>query len=300
MKRSGVRLTGGIPISNKANLTLFDVLEQGSSVDAGTELTASAQSLQEQLVQVRKTELAGLAASIEEQYGAIHVKSIVKLGQPAIEVIRHVLRENHDLVIKGAEGQVGKFHAVFGSTELKLLRKCPCPVWLIKLSRQKRLSRILAAVDLSSNARDKASLDRLIMTLAASLVSRDESELHVAHAWTVANEQKLRGRQILKTTVDRLLVSMESACQKQLDELLAKFPHSNAKGHLIRGEPKDVILRFVGENKVDLVVLGTVARVGLPGFFIGNNAESILNAVDCSVLAIKPDRFETPVSISES
>lgn len=35
--------------------------------------------------------------------------------------------------------------------------------------------------------------------------------------------------------------------------------------------------------------MGSVARTGIPGFIIGNTAESILGQVQCSVLVIKPD-----------
>lgn len=43
------------------------------------------------------------------------------------------------------------------------------------------------------------------------------------------------------------------------------------------------------------MVMGTVARTGISGFFIGNTAEKILRNVNCSVLTVKPDSFETPV-----
>ena len=49
----------------------------------------------------------------------------------------------------------------------------------------------------------------------------------------------------------------------------------------------------------DLVVMGTVARTGVPGFIMGNTAEMILNQIDCSVLAIKPSGFVTPVTLEE-
>ena len=41
--------------------------------------------------------------------------------------------------------------------------------------------------------------------------------------------------------------------------------------------------------------MGTVGRTGVQGFFIGNTAEEILNQVECSVLAVKPPGFESPV-----
>ncbi|HOO52306.1 MAG TPA: universal stress protein [Alphaproteobacteria bacterium] len=43
------------------------------------------------------------------------------------------------------------------------------------------------------------------------------------------------------------------------------------------------------------MVMGTVGRTGIPGFFIGNTADSVLRQVGCSVLAIKPKGFSTPV-----
>ena len=44
-------------------------------------------------------------------------------------------------------------------------------------------------------------------------------------------------------------------------------------------------------------VAGTVARTGIPGLIMGNTAEAILEQLDCSVLAIKPPGFVTPVSL---
>jgi nucleotide-binding universal stress UspA family protein len=42
--------------------------------------------------------------------------------------------------------------------------------------------------------------------------------------------------------------------------------------------------------------MGTVAHSGVGGLFIGNTAEAILEPIECSVLAVKPEGFETPVS----
>lgn len=49
--------------------------------------------------------------------------------------------------------------------------------------------------------------------------------------------------------------------------------------------------------RVDCIVVGTVARTGIAGFIMGNNAETILERIDCSLLAIKPPGFVTPVTL---
>jgi len=48
---------------------------------------------------------------------------------------------------------------------------------------------------------------------------------------------------------------------------------------------------------VDLIVMGTLSRTGIPGYFIGNTSESILSQVNCSVLTMKPPGFVSPVTL---
>jgi universal stress protein E len=67
--------------------------------------------------------------------------------------------------------------------------------------------------------------------------------------------------------------------------------------HIVKGEADRVIQDLVQEHNADLVVMGTVARTGIPGLIMGNTAESILNNIGCSVLAVKPPGFVTPVTL---
>jgi universal stress protein E len=68
--------------------------------------------------------------------------------------------------------------------------------------------------------------------------------------------------------------------------------------HLLKGEPGDVIAEFAEAKKADLIVMGTVGRTGLAGFIVGNTAETILGAVRCSVIAVKPEGFQSPVTLN--
>ena len=62
-----------------------------------------------------------------------------------------------------------------------------------------------------------------------------------------------------------------------------------------QGAPGQAIPALVRELDADLVVMGTVARTGIPGLIIGNTAEAVLSQLRCSVLAIKPSAFVSPV-----
>ena len=67
--------------------------------------------------------------------------------------------------------------------------------------------------------------------------------------------------------------------------------------HVIKGSAKNVVPAMAHELAVDLVVMGTVARTGTAGFFMGNTAESVLAQLDCSVLTIKPPGFTSPITL---
>ena len=135
------------------------------------------------------------------------------------------------------------------------------------------------------------------MELATSLATEEGSELHVVHVWRLAAETALRGRQIDTTDVDEIVQGIEAAHQSELDRLLDPHPYDKRTVHLIKGQAEDVILDLAESLEVDLVVIGTVGRAGVPGLLIGNTAEEILNAVDCSVLTLKPEGFETPIQV---
>ena len=46
--------------------------------------------------------------------------------------------------------------------------------------------------------------------------------------------------------------------------------------------------------------MGTVARTVIPGTIIGNTAETVLDNVACSVLAVKPPSWASAVRVTES
>ena len=49
------------------------------------------------------------------------------------------------------------------------------------------------------------------------------------------------------------------------------------------------------ELDADLVVMGSIGRTGIPGFIIGNTAEDMMQAINASILAVKPAGFVSPV-----
>jgi nucleotide-binding universal stress UspA family protein len=67
---------------------------------------------------------------------------------------------------------------------------------------------------------------------------------------------------------------------------------------LRRGQPEDAIPEFVVSEGIEVLMMGTVARGGIPEILIGNTAERVLRKLPCSVLTVKPDGFVSPVHLA--
>jgi hypothetical protein len=80
--------------------------------------------LQAATVNSHKQELENL---VEPYRQRIKIETRVLIGTPFLEILREVLRNAHDLVIKCPESP-DSFDRLFSSDDKHLLRKCPCPV----------------------------------------------------------------------------------------------------------------------------------------------------------------------------
>lgn len=221
-------------------------------------------------------------------------------GTPFIEVIREVLRNGYDLVIKNSEGKGGLRGVFLGSNDWHLLRKCPCPVWIVKPSHHQKFSRIMAAVDPDPLDKERDALNTKIIEVAAAISRMERGTLYIVHAWQAIAENLLRVRgQGFEVDVETYINDIHAQHRKNMKELIDKSSLGDIdyEVHMLKGGAWDIIPALQKEKKSDLLVTGTVARTGLPGLFIGNTAEKLLNKTKCSILAIKPEGFRTPVSL---
>ena len=250
------------------------------------------------LVDHRRNQLERTATGFEREGIATTIR--VMQGTPFIEIIKQVFRGEHDLVLKTAAGRRDGYRRLFASVDLHLLRKCPCPVWIMQPSMRLAYDRILAAIDPDPDDTNRDAISRLVMDLATSLKAIDKGTLHVLHAWRLYGEDAMRGSamtKIPKAQIDAMAEEQRVKCQRRLDLLLESYSGrlGHSQVHLVKGEPAEVVPAFAREQDVDVVVMGTVGQTGVKGLLIGNTAESVLNEVTCSVLAVKPPGFVSPV-----
>ena len=287
--------------ANDARVTLIDVVETKPG-DLSRHFSAlpptRAAEIERQVMAHYSQRLSEHAKAFRSE--GIEVREVVDQGIPFISVIQRVLSAGHDLVLKG-DAPHHPAQSFFASNDMHLIRKCPCPVWILQSRQPRRTERILAAIDPDTTDPAMVALNRTILELAGSLAARDESELHIVHAWRLQEETALRRSRlsISEDEVAAILTAEGARLTGEMGILLAGLPEVRdaAKVAQIKGVAGDVIPDYAHEHNIDTIVMGTVGRTGVAGFFIGNTAETILGSVECSVLTVKPVEFRSPVGL---
>lgn len=217
---------------------------------------------------------------------------------PAVDVIQAVQNASHDLVIKDAEPIDGKG---FKAIDMTLLRKCPSAVWLNRLTHQPtNKRRIAVAVDPMIFDDEHKALSLRLLELSNSIAHSCGSRLHLLSCWEYQLERYLQNHAWIKIEDGELNKEIETARVKHREALDHLITESGIDGdiivHHLHGVPDELVPGWVEKHEIDVLVMGTLARTGIPGIVIGNTAENIVQSVNCSLVALKPPGFVSPVT----
>lgn len=296
--------------TNRAHLTVVDVIEQASLASNLPYEGLSREDFQAALLHFHHKKLTTLLTPYREK---IEIQQRVLEGTPFLAIIREVLRHHYDLVIKVTETQ-DWLTRLFGSDDMHLLRKCPSPVWLVKPNSPPGYQHILAAVDVAGDdastveAEPQHGLSKQILEMASALALSNSAKLSIVHVWEAFGEGVMRGGLIStpQEKVNAYIEQVRRQHQSRVEQLIAEMAASvgadamerlKPQLNLLKGGARKEIPLLAKQINADLLIMGTVARTGIPGFIMGNTAESILNQIDCSVIAIKPSGFVSPVTL---
>ncbi len=209
-------------------------------------------------------------------------------------MIARVFEAGHDLLIKATHEHAKLGSVIFTPTDWHLLRKCPCPVLLVKGNGWPMNGKILTAVSLASESETHTLLDDKLVNEAQAMSHFFNAEVNLVNAYpaTPVNITIELPEFDPATYTDAVrghhLLEMKALRQKHgIDE-----PHT----FCFEGLPEDIIPSVAKNISAEMVILGTTGRTGFSAIFIGNTAEHTIDQLNCDVLAIKPDGYVSPLS----
>ncbi|RDV28152.1 universal stress protein UspA [Alteromonas aestuariivivens] len=252
-----------------------------------------------------------LSDKLNNWSGDYPIAGKVSFGHPFIKIISKVVKESHDLVIKLSDSDFPPDR--LGSEDMRLFRKCPCPVWVVRHGQNRKYQSVVAALDLNYHypaheisVRKKLNMD--ILRHATHIALLEFAQLKVVHVFDSVPQHILREGFISvdEDALDSDLTAIHQERENELESLFSELEkelepevmdYLKPQRVIVHGYPRREIAATAASLGADVVVLGTVARLGVPGFIMGGTAEETIQQLHCAVVGIKPEGFETPVEI---
>ena len=212
-----------------------------------------------------KLEVKGVKVATELRIGAIHdvIKRAISVFKP-------------DLIAMGTHSRGGLERLFMGSVSEWLIRHTPVPV--LTMSAKERLTtpvfrKILVTTDFSDGTAD--ALD-----YAFSIAQENDSQVTLLHV--ISN--------LVVDIPSRYRDSLLSGVQKRLEDLAPAEVRNwcDVTTRVEFGMPYRLILRILGKEEPDLLVMNIHGKSLMDRAMIGSTAERVVRAAKCPVLLIPP------------
>jgi len=237
-----------------------------------------------------------LSSLIEEiDHDGVNIDStVVWHNRPFEPILDQVINNGFDILIKGTHQHDKLKSVIFTPTDWHLLRKCPCPVLLVKDHLWPKNGNIVAAVNVGSDEEEHQLLNNKIVEETQNLAKLIEANGHLVNSYpgTPVNI----AIEIPEFNANEYNDSMKNHHISAMKELAEQFDFDIANTHVEEGLPEDVIENVAKKLDAELVILGTVGRTGLSAALIGNTAEHVIDRLNCDLLALKPDNYVSPAA----
>lgn len=288
-----------------ASKVLFIIFQNNLSEDIFTKSLEFAQSYRVQLdvMVVLPTVSAKLEGIVKEFKSSIECKILScakKFGldssgikveyiqeKPYALVISKYLQDNHyDLAIKQAESDTKSIGKLI---DIDLIRKINCPIWFCSegnyLDEDKT---VFIAIDPATVSEKEDALNKNLLAYGRLMGEFFNAKISIISCWHCEDEIFLRDSVFANMSehdVNELVLKDDNNHREHLKRFTSNYDVKDINVHREKGKAYDVIPQIMKSN--DLLIMGSVGRSGLSGFFIGNTAEKIFKSVDCSIVVCK-------------
>jgi len=288
LKRS-IELANHTQASITAFLTIFDFSYEMTTMLSSDER----ESMRNSVIDDRQQWLNNIIQHLDTGNLTINTK-VVWHNRPFEAIINEVIDHKHDIVIKGTHQHDKLKSVIFTPTDWHVLRKCPCPVLLVKDHLWPEQGNILAAINVGSDEKEHISLNDKITQQANDLAATINANVHVVNSYpgTPVNISI----EIPEFDAMDYNNSMLKHHENAMVEHCEQYGIVAANAHVEEGLPEDVIQASANKLDAELVILGTIGRTGLSAALIGNTAEHVIDKLNCDVLALKPDGYVSPLA----
>lgn len=189
-------------------------------------------------------------------------------------VVRKVLHSAPDMVIKAIAAVDAKKHGTPDPNDWQLMRTCPATLMLTGRRAWRKPPCFAAAIDVSEE--ETADVAGSVLAAAVMLARGFGAELHVVYG-------------------ERGSTGASAARSETLRRLSAGAGVVPERTHILSGEPERTLPLFLREQTFDALVLGALAHRADGTTPVGTLTSTLLDALDCDFVLVKPPTYRSPI-----
>jgi universal stress protein E len=217
--------------------------------------------------------------------------SVIQIHRLYEDIIKSARDYKADFVFKSVRQHAPLKRMFYTSTDWNLIRMCPTALLLVRDQGTVRGKPVIASVNIDDEDPEHQELNRIVLAQANALAEVLGAKVHLIYAYgpavVMGDGADPMAYQIAKDKHDAEFKKAKALAS--VNNVLA----SNTK--LREGTPATIVTEYGEEISAGIIVLGTVARSGASGLFIGNTAESMLEKTHRDMFVIKLESFVSPV-----
>jgi nucleotide-binding universal stress UspA family protein len=270
-----------------ARLRALSVIESPEigELEVPTDVSRQFARIEDDLGTEAQRQLTEAAKSLEPT--GITMETLVVKGIPHQEILKAAESHGIDLIAMGKRSLNLWDRVLLGSTTTKVLRETHVPILTVRqVANAPAVKKILVPSSFSPG--DTSSLE-----LAFELAGRLGASIYLLHIINAHESwDKVTGGfmgRLRKQATDKL-DAMLQAVPAETRERVPEFTRVKAC------RVGSGIVDFVGEEDIDLIVMSTHARKGVPRLFLGSIAERVIREAPCAVIAVPPSFPSSPQS----
>jgi universal stress protein E len=277
---SQLRKAAAIARASGASLELFNVVESLAILDPKDAEPLDLVALQA-LQRLEKLPL----------FKGLRVQSHIVRDYPAHEaILKQASKSRADLVVAAPRPRSLGARLVLTNTDWELIRRCPCPLLLVKSKGDYHKPNILTAIDPFHTHAKPANLDSRLLTVGNAWAQLLKGQSHAFHAFLplaaavpMPSGQPMGGW--LSPEIEALHQAQVTSAFKDLVKQAGIAPRNQ---HLTVGSVATELKRIERKTHARIVVMGAISRGALKRLLIGSTAERVLDDSTCDILIVKP------------
>lgn len=143
-------------------------------------------------------------------------------------------------------------------------------------------------------ATDFSPGSRIALQVASRLARQHGAQLEIVHAWGLPPSVSMDGFALAPSVIDQMIADANRGLADAA-AMVRELGVEEVSTKLLDGPAWEAITSELARDEaVDLVVVGTQGRTGLPRMLLGSVAERIVRHSPCSVLVVRPGSAVAP------